>query len=71
MPSIDPNKPTEKLEGFTLHCDKGQDLAAQPDAHQVSTKMNPKLLPASPFPTTGIPMLSLTGSTLTDGFAEV
>jgi hypothetical protein len=33
MPGIDPNKPTEKLEGFTLHCDKGQDLSAQPDAH--------------------------------------
>jgi len=65
MPSIDPNKPTEKLEGSTLHCDKGQDLSAQPDAHHVSTKISPKLRPASPFTTTGIPTLSLTGTTLT------
>ena len=66
MPSIDPNMPTEKLEGFRLHCDMGQGLSAQPDAHHVPMKISPKLRPTSPFTTTGIPTLSLT-----DGFAEI
>jgi hypothetical protein len=29
VPSSDQSKPTEKLQWFTLHCDKGKDLPAR------------------------------------------